>query len=87
MSIPANISPHLRRKAARIKRELQREFANGGMPRYLDALFGPGTWRYDEREKLWIVPDTKYRGPGLKYYCINIKGDWFKAHMTAQDTQ
>jgi hypothetical protein len=77
----------MQRRAARIKRKFRRAFANDGMPRFLDALFGPGTWSYDKRERLWIVPDTTYRGPGREYFCINIKGDWIKARMPGEGVQ
>lgn len=86
-----NSRPHLsrkmRRETASLKRKFQRSFANGGMPDFLDKMFGPGKWSYDEREKLWVVPDTKYRGPGRQYYCINIKGDWFTAKMPDEVAQ
>ena len=87
MNVGSHFSPSLQGRAARIQRKLRRAFANGGMPRFLDALFGPGTWCYDERERLWIVPDTKYRGPGREYYCISIAGDWFKARMPGEGVQ
>ncbi|MBU6995859.1 hypothetical protein [Ferrovum myxofaciens] len=87
MSVRGLMSPTLQRKAAHLKREFQHAFAKGGMPKFLDQVFGRGAWRYDEREQLWIVPDTRYRGPGCEFYCINIEGDWFKARILSQEAQ
>ena len=53
----------------------------------LDKMFGPGSWRYDAREQLWIVPDAKDTGPGRTYYCVRANGDWFKARLDAEHTQ
>ena len=53
----------------------------------LDKMFGPGSWRYDAREQLWIVPDAKDTGPGRAYYCVRANGDWFKARLDAEHTQ
>lgn len=86
MSRP-HLSRELRREAEKINRKFQRLFANGGMPNFLDEMYGQGKWSYDEREKLWIVPDEKYHGPGRQFICINIKGDWFTAKMLDEVTQ
>ena len=53
----------------------------------LDKMFGPGSWRYDAREQLWIVPDATDTGPGRAYYCVRANGDWFKARLDAEHTQ
>jgi len=74
-----------RRRVRYFKREVQRALANGGMPRFLDALFGVGAWTYDPVEKLWIVPDRNASGPGREYYCIQITGDWFKARLSDEE--
>jgi len=87
MSTKRSLSPALQREATRLQRELRRSFANGGMPKFLDAVFGKGVWSYDERKQLWIVPDARHDGPGREFYCINIKGDWFKTCLPAQETQ
>lgn len=75
------------RALTRIKRESRHCLANGGMPRFLDQVFSPGTWSYDQREQLWIAPDPAYRGPGREYYCINAQGDWFKARFPEREAQ
>ncbi|MDE2259877.1 MAG: hypothetical protein KGK17_06095 [Betaproteobacteria bacterium] len=76
-----------RRALAPMKRGIELRLANGGMPDFLDTLFGPGTWSYDAREHLWIVPDKKYKGPGHAYYCVRANGDWFKARVPEGHTQ
>ncbi|MGA3844076.1 hypothetical protein ACI2S9_11095 [Ralstonia nicotianae] len=60
--------------------------AQHGVEPMLDKLFG-GSWRYDAREGLWSVPDTKYVGPGRAYYCVRANGDWFKAQVGEEITQ
>lgn len=76
-----------RRQRERITRKLRAHIALHGIEPFLDQLFGPGSWTYDAREHLWIVPDTKYPGPGRAYYCIRANGDWFKARLGQEYTQ
>lgn len=87
MNSRPHLSRELRRKAENLKRKFQRSFTNGGMPDFLDKIYGHGKWSYDECEKLWIVPNTKYHGPGRQYICININGDWFTAKMPNEVAQ
>ena len=84
------MSPHSKRQrkeVARVKRQLQKMLADGGMPDFLDRIFGRGNWRHDDRENLWIVPDREYLGPDRRYYCIDIKGDWFMARLPGDGAQ
>ncbi|CBJ41551.1 hypothetical protein [Ralstonia solanacearum] len=69
------------RQRAWMTQQLHANIARHGIEPMLDKLFGPGSWRYDAREGLWIVPDTKYVGPGRSYYCVRANGDWFKAQV------
>lgn len=71
----------------RLTRQLRAQIAKHGIGPVLDRMFGPGSWRYDERERLWIVPDIHDSGPGRAYYCVNADGDWFKARLDAEHTQ
>jgi hypothetical protein len=71
----------------RLTRQLRAQIAQHGIEPVLDRMFGPGSWRYDERERLWIVPDTQDKGPGRAYYCVNADGDWFKARLDGEHTQ
>jgi hypothetical protein len=50
-----------------------------GMARFLDALFGAGTWTYDPSEDVWVVPDPKHVGPGRGFVIVERGGTWFKA--------
>lgn len=63
------------------RRQLRQCIKNGKLPKLLDRLFGQGQWSFDAREQLWIVEDTHYGGIGKEYFCINDKGDWFKARI------
>ena len=76
-----------RRQRERITTQLRAHVAEIGIGAFLDKLFGPGSWSYDARENLWIVPDANYKGPGRSYYCVRANGDWFKALLDAQHTQ
>lgn len=67
--------------------QLRANIAKHGIEPMLDKIFGPGSWRYDAHEHLWIVPDTKYTGPGRSYYCVRANGDWFKARLDGEHTQ
>lgn len=82
MSRAASLARH---RTRHFKRDVQRALATGGMPQFLDALFGAGTWSFDPIEKLWIVPDRNHPGPGREYYCIGITGDWFKARLSDEE--
>ncbi|MHA6863537.1 hypothetical protein [Ralstonia pseudosolanacearum] len=76
-----------RRQRERMTQQLRAAIAQHGVEPMLDKLFGPGSWRYDAREGLWIVPDTQYVGPGRAYYCVRANGDWFKAQVGEEITQ
>lgn len=76
-----------RRQRERMTQQLRANIAKHGIEPMLDKMFGPGTWRYDADEKLWIVPDTKDAGPGRAYYCVRANGDWFKARLGGEHTQ
>lgn len=76
-----------RRQRDNLTRQLRAHIAEHGIETMLDKMFGPGSWRYDAREKLWIVPDAKDTGPGRTYYCVRANGDWFKARLDAEHTQ
>ena len=76
-----------RRQRQRITRQLQQAIANNGIELMLSRLFGATEWRYDEQEKLWIVPDSKYRGAGREFYCVRADGSWFKARLDQEHTQ
>lgn len=75
------------RQRKRMTLQLRASIAKHGIEPMLDKLFGPGSWRYDADEQLWIVPDTKYSGPGRTYYCVRANGDWFKARLDGVHTQ
>lgn len=76
-----------RRQRQRLTRRLRTAIAHDGIEPMLDQMFGPGSWRYDAREGLWIVPDRAYSGPGRAYYCVRANGDWFKAHIGVERAQ
>lgn len=76
-----------RRQHKRMTQQLRACIAKHGIEPMLDKLFGPGSWRYDADEQLWIVPDTKDSGPGRVYYCVRANGDWFKARLDGAHTQ
>lgn len=76
-----------RRQRARIMRLLRADISRNGIGSMLDRIFGPGSWRYDAREHLWIVPDSNYQGPGRAYYCVRANGDWFQALLGPEHTQ
>ena len=76
-----------RRQRDNLTRQLRAHIAEHGIEAMLDKMFGPGSWRYDAREQLWIVPDAKDTGPGRAYYCVRANGDWFKARLVAEHTQ
>jgi hypothetical protein len=76
-----------RRAYASAMRKLKRQLKTIGMPAFLDRLFGPGIWRYDAEEKLWIVPDRKHAGPDRAYLCVRANGSWFKAHLPNEAAQ
>ena len=64
-----------RRERERMTRQLRAHIARHGIEPVLDKMFGPGSWRYDPDEELWIVPDTQHVGPGRSYYCVRANGD------------
>jgi hypothetical protein len=70
-----------RRLRAQMLCLLRKDITKNGIESMLDRIFGKNTWQYDAREHLWIVPDTKYKGPGREYYCMRENGDWFKARL------
>ena len=76
-----------RRQRDRMTQRLRAQIAAHGIESMLDRMFGPGSWRYDIREQLWIVPDSQHTGPGRSYYCVRANGDWFKARLDAGHTQ
>ena len=76
-----------RRQRQRITRQLQQAIASNGIESMLPRLFGVTEWRYDEREKLWVVPDNKYRGADREFYCVRADGSWFKARLDQEHTQ
>lgn len=76
-----------RRQRAPITRQLRAHIAREGIESVLNRLFGPGSWRYDANEQLWIVPDQHHTGPGRSYYCVRANGNWFKAQLGAEHTQ
>lgn len=76
-----------RREREHMTRQLRAHIARHGIEHVLDKMFGPGSWRYDADEELWIVPDTQHVGPGRYYYCVRANGDWFKARLDGEHTQ
>lgn len=76
-----------RRERERMARQLRAHITRHGIEPVLDRMFGPGSWRYDADEELWIVPDTQHTGPGRSYYCVRANGDWFKARLDGEHTQ
>ncbi len=76
-----------RRQREQMTRQLRAHIAKHGIEPMLDQMFGPGSWRYDANEHLWIVPDTQDAGPGRAYFCIRANGDWFKARLGVEHTQ
>jgi hypothetical protein len=81
------LNRHQRRQREQVLRTLKVRIAKHGIEPMLDKIFGPGTWRYDAQEQLWIVPDSKDPGPGRAYYCVRANGDWFKARLDREHTQ
>ncbi len=76
-----------RRQRERVTRLLRADIAKNGIEKYLNKLFGAGSWEYDAEENLWIAPDKKYFGPGREYYCVRADGTWFKARLGAEHAQ
>lgn len=76
-----------RRQHQQMTRRLRVYVSKHGIEPMLDKMFGPGSWRYDADEHLWIAPDTKDTGPGRSYYCVRANGDWFKARLDGAHTQ
>jgi hypothetical protein len=76
-----------RRQKAQMTRKLQKHIAQHGIESVLNRIFGGNSYTYDAQEKLWIVPNVKYSGPGKEYYCVNAKGDWFMANLPDTCTQ
>lgn len=76
-----------RRQREKVTQRLRAHIATHGIEWFLDRLFGPGSWRYDAEEHLWIVPDRQHAGPGRSYYCVRADGDWFKAQLDEGCTQ
>lgn len=76
-----------RRERERMTRQLRAHIARHGIEPVLDKMFGPGSWRYDADEELWIVLDTHHVGPGRSYFCVRANGDWFKARLDGEHTQ
>jgi hypothetical protein len=71
----------------RIRAELRsRLMGDAEMARFLDALFGVGTWAYDADEDVWVTPDTKHSGPGRVFIVVERGGNWFKAILPAAET-
>lgn len=81
------MSREQRRQRERVTRLLQADIAKNGIGDFLNKVFGAGTWEYDAVEKLWIVPDQKYVGPGRKYFCVRSDGSWFGACMGQEHAQ
>lgn len=75
------------RERDRVTAALKQRTAKHGIGPMLDRIFGANSWQYDDREKLWIVPDKRYQGPGREYYCVRATGDWFKARLGQEHTQ
>jgi hypothetical protein len=50
-----------------------------GMERFLADTFGAGNFQYDPTENVWVVPDSKHRGPGRGFYIVRPDGTWFGA--------
>lgn len=47
------------------------------IPRFMDKLFGPGNWQFDEAEKLYIARDPKYSGRGFGFVAVRQDGTYF----------
>jgi hypothetical protein len=43
------------------------------MNRLMDGVCGPGNWIFDEKEDVWVTPNT--HGPG--FVVVRRGGDWF----------
>jgi len=76
-----------RRQREKVTQQLRARIATHGIEWFLDSLFGPGSWRYDADEQLWVVPDRDYAGPGREYFCVRANGEWFKARLGEEHTQ
>jgi hypothetical protein len=76
-----------RRQRAQMLGKLKTHIAKHGVESVLSRIFGPGSYTYDAQEKLWIVPNHKYTGPGKEFYCVNAQGDWFMANLPDSRTQ
>jgi hypothetical protein len=50
-----------------------------GMERFLADMFGAEGFQYDPVEDVWVVPDSKHRGPGRGFYIVRPDGTWFGA--------
>lgn len=48
------------------------------MERFLNVLFGPGSWTYDATADVWLVPDSNHPG---RYLQIKRGGTWTSVGM------
>ena len=48
------------------------------IPAYMDRLFGPGQWFFDQRESLYIAADPAHSGEGFGFVAVRPDGSWFK---------
>jgi hypothetical protein len=63
-----------------LRRRLQEMISTKeGMERFLADTFGAGNFQYDPTENVWVVPDSKHRGPGRGFTIIRPDGTWFGA--------
>lgn len=51
------------------------------MDRFMDSLFGPGSWTHDAFLDAWVAPDSKHTGPGRAYYIVQRGGDYQRMVM------
>jgi hypothetical protein len=83
------LSRSQRRQREQVASQLKAYIAQHGMEAFLRRVFqgDSSAYTYDEQENLWIVPDTRHKGPGKEYFCVRPNGEWFKAHMPDTCTQ
>ena len=50
-----------------------------GMARFLDDLFGVGSYIFDPESDVWVVPDKDHCAPGRGFIIVERGGNWFKS--------
>lgn len=55
----------------------------GGMEDLLNVMFGAGSWAFDPRQNVYVVPDKKHLGADKAFWIVRPDGSWFRAVVPA----